>query len=50
MSVGWKPRDARLPHVDIPSPAARDLGTPPGRAAPQLMGMHGDVDAAHATL
>jgi hypothetical protein len=50
MSVGWKPRDADVPHVDVAQAAAYHDGPAPGRAAAELVGLHGDVDAAHATL
>jgi hypothetical protein len=37
--------------VDGPPPAEAGLGgTPPGAADAKLVGLHSDVDAAHATL
>jgi hypothetical protein len=44
-------RDARLPHLGGTPAAQAGLGGPPaGAAAPELVGLHGNVDAAHATL
>jgi hypothetical protein len=43
--------DADVPDLD--SGAAAEPGDrrqAPGTAAPELVGVHGDVDAAHATL
>jgi hypothetical protein len=53
MGAGWKTRlrDADLPHVDgAPSPAAGLGRAAPGAAASELVVLHGDVDATHATL
>src|SRR5690242_5252063 len=50
--VGRRPRrhDPRLPHLDRAAPPDGDDGATAGAAAPELVGLHGDVDAAHATL
>jgi hypothetical protein len=40
-----------VPDVDgRPSPEPGESRQAPGAAASELVGMHGDVDAAHATL
>ena len=46
-----RPHDAHVPDVDG-GPAAEpgDGREAPGAAAPELMGVHGHVDAARATL
>jgi hypothetical protein len=43
-------RDARVPDRDGAAPRETDLPARPGSAAAQLVGLHGDVDAAHATV
>ena len=46
-----RPHDADVPHLDsreAAEPGDRREAT--GAAAPELVGLHGDVDAAHATL
>ena len=46
-----RPHDALLPDVDGGSPAEPgDRGQAPGPAASELVGVHGHVDAARATL
>ena len=42
-----RPHDARLPHLDLAPPARRVTPRrPAGAAASELVGLHGDVDAA----
>ena len=46
-----RPRDAHVP--DVVGEAAAEPGDrreTPGAAAPELVGLHGDVDTARATL
>src|SRR3954447_18365035 len=43
-------RDAHLPPVDRAEKAEGGDGPPARAAAAELLGMHGDVDPAHATL
>ena len=46
-----RPHDAYLPDVDGGPPAERgDRREAPGAAAPELVGVHGHLDAARATL
>jgi hypothetical protein len=46
-----RPHDTHVPHLDRGAPAEPgDRWEAPGPAAPELMGVHGDVDAARATL
>ena len=43
--------DAHVPDVDGGTPAeSGDRGEAPGAAASELVGVHGNVDAARATL
>jgi len=43
-------RDARMPHLDVAA-ALEGVGRPASRsAASKLVGLHGDLDAARATL
>jgi hypothetical protein len=52
--VARRPRphdDPHLPHLDRGAPAEPgDRREAPGPAAPELVGVHGHLDAAHATL
>jgi hypothetical protein len=46
-----RPHDPHVPQLDQGAPAEPgDRREAPGSAAPELVGLHGDVDAAHATL
>jgi len=46
-----KPHDARVPDVDCEaSPQPGHVREAPRTAAPELVGMHGHLDAARATL
>jgi len=46
-----RPHDAHLPDVERTPAAEASLGRPPSRAtAPQLVGVHGHLDATRATL
>ncbi len=46
-----RPRDAHLPDVERTPAAEAGLGRPPSRAtAPELVGVHGHLDATRATL
>jgi hypothetical protein len=46
-----RPHDAGVPDLDGRASAEPgDGGEAPGAAAPELVGLHGDVDAARATL
>ena len=44
-----RPHDARLSHLDA-APRVDRRAAQAGRAAAELVGLYGDVDAAHATL
>jgi hypothetical protein len=46
----WKPRDAGLPHLDGAPPADVQRRQTACAAAPELVGLHGHLDAARATL
>jgi hypothetical protein len=39
-----------MPHVDVAPQARGDRRAPAGAAAPELVGVHGHLDAARATL
>jgi hypothetical protein len=46
-----RPHDADVPHLDRPADAEARLCRPaPRAAASELVGVHGHVDAAHASL